>query len=351
MTQNIDKKEKKLYSGAEIFVKCLEAEGIDLVFGYPGGAVLHIYDELHKQNEVTHILVRHEQGASFAGEAALRDAAAACPGSGRVIEFFASAEPTQVRKADGNGIDNDMYLGTSSASPGRDWYVPNQCGEGYVGMACKSCAEDWHAQDSVCQKCPQDQALSVAVLLIVGAVLFVALIGLYAKWSFGLGSKSGLERKLETMLNQAASVDGLKSVVLAFSEADVDGDGGINVEEFATFLARAGVINRDEKGSKHASIGAKDVQKLFARIDTDQSGTVNIKEFAEFAMSISQGRRVSAMAQNVVALRKWWRSRLTGGIRTILLSYAQILASLEINFPELYTQKEEQKIPKEDYGG
>jgi|TARA_Y200000002_G_scaffold382933_1_gene402130 acetolactate synthase-1/2/3 large subunit len=67
MKQNIDNKQKK-YTGAEIFVKCLEAEGIDLVFGYPGGAVLHIYDELHKQNDVTHILVRHEQGAVHAAE-------------------------------------------------------------------------------------------------------------------------------------------------------------------------------------------------------------------------------------------------------------------------------------------
>ena len=66
MKQSIDKKEK--YTGAEIFVKCLEAEGIDLVFGYPGGAVLHIYDELHKQNSVSHILVRHEQGAVHAAE-------------------------------------------------------------------------------------------------------------------------------------------------------------------------------------------------------------------------------------------------------------------------------------------
>ena len=66
MTQNIDNKRK--YTGAEIFVKCLEAEGIDLVFGYPGGAVLHIYDELHKQNSVSHILVRHEQGAVHAAE-------------------------------------------------------------------------------------------------------------------------------------------------------------------------------------------------------------------------------------------------------------------------------------------
>ena len=67
MTQNIDKKQN-IFTGAEIFVKCLEAEGIDKVFGYPGGAVLHIYDELHKQNDVNHILVRHEQGAVHAAE-------------------------------------------------------------------------------------------------------------------------------------------------------------------------------------------------------------------------------------------------------------------------------------------
>ena len=67
MKQNIDNKYEK-FTGAEIFVKCLEAEGIELVFGYPGGAVLHIYDELHKQNEVSHILVRHEQGAVHAAE-------------------------------------------------------------------------------------------------------------------------------------------------------------------------------------------------------------------------------------------------------------------------------------------
>ena len=67
MKQNTENNKEK-FTGAEIFVKCLEAEGIDLVFGYPGGAVLHIYDELHKQNDVTHILVRHEQGAVHAAE-------------------------------------------------------------------------------------------------------------------------------------------------------------------------------------------------------------------------------------------------------------------------------------------
>ncbi len=51
-------------SGAQILVQFLKDEGVDTIFGYPGGAVLHIYDELYKQNEVRHILVRHEQGAT-----------------------------------------------------------------------------------------------------------------------------------------------------------------------------------------------------------------------------------------------------------------------------------------------
>ncbi len=55
-------------TGAEIVVKCLQAEGIEYVFGYPGGAVLFIYDELFKQDKVKHILVRHEQGATHAAD-------------------------------------------------------------------------------------------------------------------------------------------------------------------------------------------------------------------------------------------------------------------------------------------
>ncbi len=51
-------------SGGEIFVRCLQEEGVDIVFGYPGGAVLHIYDALFQQEQVKHILVRHEQGAT-----------------------------------------------------------------------------------------------------------------------------------------------------------------------------------------------------------------------------------------------------------------------------------------------
>ena len=54
--------------GAEIFVRALADEGVEYVFGYPGGAVLHIYDEIFKQDAVKHILVRHEQGATHAAD-------------------------------------------------------------------------------------------------------------------------------------------------------------------------------------------------------------------------------------------------------------------------------------------
>ncbi len=54
--------------GAEIFVRALADEGVEYVFGYPGGAVLHIYDEIFKQDKVKHILVRHEQGATHAAD-------------------------------------------------------------------------------------------------------------------------------------------------------------------------------------------------------------------------------------------------------------------------------------------
>jgi acetolactate synthase-1/2/3 large subunit len=56
-------------SGAEILIRCLEAEGVEYVFGYPGGAVLFIYDELFKQDKIKHVLVRHEQGATHAADA------------------------------------------------------------------------------------------------------------------------------------------------------------------------------------------------------------------------------------------------------------------------------------------
>ncbi|MCH1548085.1 MAG: thiamine pyrophosphate-binding protein, partial [Flavobacteriaceae bacterium] len=56
-------------SGSEAVVKCLIAEGVDIIYGYPGGAIMPVYDELYKfQNEIHHVLTRHEQGATHSAQ-------------------------------------------------------------------------------------------------------------------------------------------------------------------------------------------------------------------------------------------------------------------------------------------
>src|SRR5688572_11856169 len=54
--------------GAEILVKTLQAENVKFIWGYPGGAVLHIYDAFYKQDTIQHVLVRHEQAAVHAAD-------------------------------------------------------------------------------------------------------------------------------------------------------------------------------------------------------------------------------------------------------------------------------------------
>jgi acetolactate synthase I/II/III large subunit len=60
---------KPILTGAEIVVRCIAEENVDFVFGYPGGAVLNIYDEIFKQDKFKHVLVRHEQAAVHAADA------------------------------------------------------------------------------------------------------------------------------------------------------------------------------------------------------------------------------------------------------------------------------------------
>lgn len=64
--EQITKTEKM--TGARMFIECLKKEGVDKIFGYPGGVILHIYDELYKCKEIKHYLVRHEQAAVHAAE-------------------------------------------------------------------------------------------------------------------------------------------------------------------------------------------------------------------------------------------------------------------------------------------
>ncbi len=80
--------EKKIHiSGAEAIIHCLLAEGVDLIYGYPGGAIMPVYDELYKfQDRLTHILTRHEQGATHAAQGYARV-------SGRVGVAIATSGP------------------------------------------------------------------------------------------------------------------------------------------------------------------------------------------------------------------------------------------------------------------
>ena len=61
-----------MMTGAEIVIRCLQEEKVEYVFGYPGGAVLHMYDALFKQDQVKHVLVRHEQAAVHAADGLAR---------------------------------------------------------------------------------------------------------------------------------------------------------------------------------------------------------------------------------------------------------------------------------------
>ena len=74
-------------SGAEILIECLKEQGVDTVFGYPGGTILNVYDELYKHSdEITHILTSHEQGASHAADGYAR-------ATGKVGVCFATSGP------------------------------------------------------------------------------------------------------------------------------------------------------------------------------------------------------------------------------------------------------------------
>ena len=68
MNKSIEESGRREMTGAEMVVQALRDNGVKHMFGYPGGAVLPIYDELFQQDDIQHILVRHEQGAGHAAE-------------------------------------------------------------------------------------------------------------------------------------------------------------------------------------------------------------------------------------------------------------------------------------------
>ena len=88
-----------LINGSQIVIECLIEQGVDTVFGYPGGCILNIYDELYKNsNRITHILTAHEQGASHAADGYARSTgkvgvcmATSGPGATNLVTGIATA--------------------------------------------------------------------------------------------------------------------------------------------------------------------------------------------------------------------------------------------------------------------
>ena len=75
-----------ILTGSQIIIECLKEQGVDTVFGYPGGAILNVYDAIYQQNEIKHVLTSHEQGASHAADGYARS-------TGKVGVCFATSGP------------------------------------------------------------------------------------------------------------------------------------------------------------------------------------------------------------------------------------------------------------------
>ena len=109
-------------TGAEIVIQCLREQGVDTVFGYPGGAILNIYDALYKhQDEITHILTSHEQGASHAADGYARSTgkvgvclATSGPGATNLVTGIATAYMDSVPVVAITGNVNLNLLGLDS---------------------------------------------------------------------------------------------------------------------------------------------------------------------------------------------------------------------------------------------
>ena len=75
-----------LLNGSQIIIECLKEQGVDTVFGYPGGAILNVYDAIYQQSDIKHVLTSHEQGASHAADGYARS-------TGKVGVCFATSGP------------------------------------------------------------------------------------------------------------------------------------------------------------------------------------------------------------------------------------------------------------------
>ena len=101
--------EAVVLNGSEILIECLKEQGVKTVFGYPGGAILNIYDALYKhQGEISHVLTSHEQGAAHAADGYAR-------ATGKVGVCFATSGPGATNLVTGIAT---AYMDSIGGSPG-----------------------------------------------------------------------------------------------------------------------------------------------------------------------------------------------------------------------------------------
>ncbi len=109
-------------SGSQIFIECLKEQGVDTIFGYPGGAILNLYDEIYKHsNEIRHILTSHEQGASHAADGYARSTgkvgvclATSGPGATNLVTGIATAFMDSIPMVAFTGNVGEALLGKDS---------------------------------------------------------------------------------------------------------------------------------------------------------------------------------------------------------------------------------------------
>ena len=114
-------KNVEMLSGGDILMRCLQEEGVDYVFGYPGGAVLHIYDALFRQNRIQHVLVRHEQAATHMADGYARSTGrpgvvlvTSGPGATNAITGIATAYMDSIPMVVISGQVQSHLIGTDS---------------------------------------------------------------------------------------------------------------------------------------------------------------------------------------------------------------------------------------------
>ena len=223
----------KLYSGAEIVFKCLEDQDVKFIFGYPGGAVLPIYDELKNHSTIKHILVRHEQGAGHAAEGYARSSGkpgvvlvTSGPGATNVVTALTDAYMDSVPLVCISGQVPTHLIGTDAFQ---------ECDTTGITRPCTK--HNWLVKDIKDLPKIMHEAFRVATTGRPGPVLVDIPKDIqFAKTNY---SKPKIEKKINEKLHNKFSQDEINELINLISKA-----------KKPVIYTGGGVINSGPKGSE-----------------------------------------------------------------------------------------------------